>query len=802
MGKYTKDYINNLLLNKEEFKKEILNSKGFIFYMASIHNINIPEDVILDTLSKYSISYVDSLMKTKKLSVDFCNQYSEFIDKIINPVENKKSTVHLTIDDIITHLNQPEFLNLDLSNFKLSFEDLITHQDKLLPHWKKNNYNYESDNYDNLSVIINNSIHKVSIEEFKKINVDFVSKNVDIFEIVQSKHNYHFKNYAKEIVQNNITNNIEFDYEFMIFYLEFKENDETDKEIFNFLLNKLSIYDKNYSNLSNISYFTNNFSLEDWVLNYNIEDFVLMDEEKILKHKDFIRNHYAYKNKDYFRSHSLLEIERLKLDESIKNKVFDDKFWEKFVLNSNEILIELTDRDFDFDNKYLIDLNSLFINLAKNNKEILKKINMTSVFKLISTIEDNYYYSSQYDIKKFKETLYSLFENFDELLNSNIFLTYISDLKYDSIKKINFENIISSMQGKESFNYLVFLLSLNLNSNRFNAMYNTNDNIINNEINRLIPMFNFKQVKEIINHYQYSYYDYSVKSIVKSLVKSYDKKESFEKNILNYSKDDLNNLSYDNIMTLYSLSNTFKKDLLKENLDSKLITQYENRTHYSTILDNIFRGIEDTSSADYKFAKSFVNKNKEFSNTQLLRLMKANPHLTDLISIDNEEQNKYIFNNIKQSINDNLHNKKIEDIFPARNEDNYFKDLEYIFLQNKYFESSDLKDIITLQYIIKTYYPNNFQYIKEHFENSIKNASFQEIKSIMDNDNLFDILVSYNYNHRYYNEKNNLLQLNENFTDDEKYQVILKIYNSYKLSDKDKNKENNHKSISFLINQD
>lgn len=822
---YYKEDILNLIEKPEEFKKEIIESRGFILYLSKKYSIEIPQKTLIDSISIYSIRYLTEDIKERKYNKQDTEIIMSFLTEDKKDVE-KRIEAQYSINDLISDIQNEKELpdNID-SLYELNVEDLNNHHSKIGLLIK------ESDDYwnrkKNIPNFIINFFKNIDKETFNKINKDFLIKNKDLLfyttHLLDTKEqkqiytdileaHYNLDNNKKSGYKNNLDN-----YERYPF-------DESEKELFLRLLNNL--YSKRYKEISRFSVFNKFFNKVDYIKEINIEDINELSEKQFSENMEELRKsaqkqlflpHY----KNFENIITLVKSDRAK-------EFFSEDFVRDLVLDANEYHHVYIDRDNKENVKKLFLFTSALLNLCGKDNQVLNIVGYTGCLKIISEMKTFYNQELSEEIDK---TFKNIQKKFPNCLKSDRFF---SNFNEDNFSERSFvfkemqEEIVESMKNNHdrmSVNYLLALLKIN-DWNRSGIRYGRDQTAIVDEIKEVMFFHDKETLKELshLTNFEFGILD-KINYVLKNKKNNYNN-DVFENNLLKYTKEDLIKMGSDSDMVdfLFEKSNKFRNDLLGFDLDEFYFDNSGRKLRY--ILNELKKpDLKEEDKKEYvSLLKVLANRNREKMLENFMSEIVSHPFGKQIMDINTDEldekasreldelnkefrelikkkkdffinyneeslsskefkQKKYEFGKIKEEINEKqsgIKNAILNMSFDAyKNHLNKIKPIDALNLQSIAFYNTHLDESANKVII-----------------NKIKNLNFTETLELVKDDMFLEFLEKIN-NYSYRNEHLNI-QINNEFSKKENVQLVDELnIQLQKSKERENSLESGDKIIKF-----
>lgn len=819
MKTYIKEEIVEIIKNKELFKQEIIDSKGFILYLADKYKVDLSANILIDSISQYSIRYIMEDLDKKEYSseqiavvLNYLKEDSDYIEEEKNLNIIKNYDLSKLLEDISLGNEPPKNVNKVL---KLSFEDFLENQKelcKLLDH-SKDDYWRDYFNGNSTNSLLTPIFKKISKDEFIKIDKEILGKYPSLY--FMAKHLM-----GDEDIKKSFNESVSFYHEQPDIkksgykptlenytHYEFSENE---KELFISLLEHSYVSD--YEKVKNYKGFNLFFSKNDYILNHDISSIEYFSKKEISENLHKIRDSIV---KEYFKANynNIEKTYRLKIDESSFKKIFNKEFVKYLVEKSNGFHFNYFDRDNPKKMNFMNIIHKTVYQLCAEDDNILNLVGFQNlVNNTVNLVENNNGFFDKEYIDSFKKILNKL----DRQLSSEHIFENTNKDKIDCYLEFDIPNfIIEKMEGNESINYLYMLMKITQKKNTWKSATYIE------EIKRIIPLLNKEDVILLAKNLNYK--------IEKKLLKN-NPRQNYDNNFLNFNPEIIKNMPMDTFKEIFTISKEFRDMVIENNLDFILIEDkkrsVENNS-YSSFIKEILNEVDSKKSPYFNFMKKFINKNKDFMLKNYFSELVTHPMREELIKIDTKEVeydsykklesilDEYFEKNFEYdklyNLKEGLSKKEKKNLEEKRNavlvekEDlsekitELIKDISFDFYQNKIKEVDPIKAIQLCSVNIKQ---NHWETIS----NKIESLDFETTKDLLNNKNflrfIFDNKEKDEFNR---NNDKNFLYLNSNFTDKENIELVelmLKNFNDNKLFVQKYEKNISLSQILYLIDKD
>lgn len=694
-------YLKDLISNKKELNKIIIESKGYVLHVMEKKKFFPPLDFLIEDNNPYKLLFI---IKNYELSRDQIREIRKFFS---NSASNKVASDILKQEEVEQYLKENTLLP---PTTVLNLETLHKYSPEIQKQFQIDDYSINN--------ILENSVKLLKIDEFLSIDEKILKLNMDIFNAVPHffnkkifKEKYIKLLFDKEkdgYIRLHDFRNFQFMEEDLLLLKSILAKDEYSyswvsyQEVLSLkgageLIDKME-YFRNY-NSNNITHFT---SSELKAYKTEIQDIILKgipvdryDLANYLLKLSASQTQFEYIIDKDFLIQFIKKIEGFSLD----NYDLDTQEYKEKSFYFKKIVFSLIVSSFE--NKKIIDKFS-FYDLVKTINSLKEKDSFPT--NEILTKDINKFY-----IATLPKLLNS--ENFSELLNHHSH--FIDKNSIDSIELI--------AKNNPNINLLTVLLNYNqkMKTNNKNYYFNNNNIVerVEKVINYLISSLDRESVKKLT-----SYYNYNIPLL--TLVGNYSI-GSYENNFLNIKDVSLKEISEVNLDLLLQVDSSFKKTVL----DKKIIIPSVN---LKTILNRSLK-----LNGNLSFLKKYIkiNKNQFLEDEGLLTLLIKEPLTKDFIKIDSQ----FIqIENYKKLLD--THNKIIE-----------VNLLTEVFYKKGDYESAGCKELEKKKKdfereigIFKDSF--TFDFIKEKIKELVLNKKFEEFLTLKEyslTNSHYDIFYSY-----------------------------------------------------------
>lgn len=807
MKSFSKTEIENLINHPTDFKEAIIESKGFILYLADKYTINLSSALLMDTITPYSIRFISEHMKAHKYSPEQTEIVINYLRE--DPEEDETVPItHYELNDFLKDINEENNIPKNADTLlNLSFNDFLSHPKefvKLIPKefvkliYRSSDDFWGANEFFSSHYLFVPIFKKLTKEQFLQIEKETLYSCPALFNMSK-----HLMNDEDIRTLFNETVNAYYEhpdrkkggYKPRLDAYKNYQFQPNEKELFLKLLK--NEYTSDYDRIKNYKGFDHFFTKNEYIFNYNISGIQYLSEKEIADNLVTIRKGILAA---FFKSHhsDFEKIYQLK----ISNDSFRDIFKPAFVKEIIEYVGGFHFHYFDKDNKKKTDYMNLFhqdvLTLCANNPELLKLVGYQNCIQNITSLLEH---NRSYFNETYANAAQSILKNFNQSITSDVLFDNFSKDKCSCFAEYDIPQLLfSAMQGKESINYLFALMKIHNSSSHWKAKP------FAEEINRVIPLLHAEDVKTLGKLLNYK---------INSKLLTEQPQQDYENNFLNFNSEIIRQMSFDNFKATFEISKDFRTLLLKENLDTIIIDEklnHEPDRYRHDFISQTLASIKDNKSPYYAFMKAFIKKNKDFMVEHYLSTLVAHPLRNDFIKLDTTVLEQDSYNKLEQligqfatlSLEENKlsairegQNKKdkkktdslSEDVQSKKKElketfSSLFPHLSFDFYSKKIQEADTIKAIQLLNVA-----NNNSNQYRELVLDKIQNLDFKTTQSLVNHKEflayIFDNLKSDSYNSDKRSVVFNSFSKEENI---ELVETLLKNFNNPDLFMKQYNK--------------
>lgn len=793
MKSFSKAEIENLITSPEDFKQAIIDSKGFVLYMADKNTITLSPELLIETISPYSIRFMSEHMKSHK----YTQEQTEIVVRFLtedNDNDNNEIITKYTLDNLLHDIKEDNNIPRNAKELlKLTFNDFLAHPKEFVQLiYKSSDEFWGADAFFSNHYLLDPIFKKLTKEEFLQIDKTTLATCPALFNM--AKHlmlDKDIKNLFHESAQAYFQSpeRVKSGYKNRLENYKHYEFEPHEKELFITLLK--NNYSSDYDKTKNYKGFEHFFTKEDYIFNYNISGIQYLSPREIADNLPVIRTGIL---NAYFKSHysNIEKIYQLNINEDSFKDIFTTDFVKEIIQHNQGFYFHHFEREQKKKTDFMNIFHQKVLTLCGENTNILNIVGITTAMKNITSIleHDRSYFNETY-----ANAAQNIIKNFNtSLTTKNLFVNFNDGDaacfgQYD-IPKL----LVESMTGKESVNYLYALMSIHNHLDR-NA-YKQKPFV--EEIDRVIPLINADDVKTLGKML-----GYKVKS--KLLNKDMQSDEDFTNNFLQFTPSIIENMNFGLFKSIFMISKEFRTAVLQNNLDNIIVEQKLQNPEdgYSDLMSQLLRSTSNNKSPYFAFLKSFIKKNKDFMLEHYMNSLISHPLREDLIKINTQqiENDSYDklqkligeFNSLSLQYNelyanrDEKNKKERKKIDSLRDEVNKKKEnlqkeitplvsnLSFDF----YLDKIQTSDVITAIQLYKVANTNQEKY-REAVLDKIENLNFKTLQELSSQKEFLHFIFDNGHNQSY-NKQNRVVVFNSDFTKEQNIEIVedlLKNFNN------------------------
>lgn len=391
-------YLEKITKNDSLLIKEIELTKGYVLSKLNSSGLLPGIDVLMNNLNEYSIQFVMDNYKLdipqKEKILQFLSDSSEATHQILLNLSEKEVNRYLKENKL---LPKETILSVEQINI---FQKEIVNQSRI------------EDNH--LEKIIQNSFNKFTIDDYFKIDKDFLSKNIYLMDIYSYLSNKSYKDLYKELVLSS-----KHDYDIRSFKsYSFEENEK--KFLLKLLKSSSDWSIDSYSQMSNIRGFSSLIQKDEYFELFNSKSLKDYSDSEVESKKEFIQSVWLKKD---LKSYDVFN-DFLYKDCSVKQfaTIMDKDFIMKIINKSNTSRVfgnvDTEREDIGIKNFHL---TSHFLDLIanqtllENGRTIASEIRFYEIFKLIDDLKESRHSYHNKNHPDFEELSLKNNENIEKL---------------------------------------------------------------------------------------------------------------------------------------------------------------------------------------------------------------------------------------------------------------------------------------------------------------------------------------------------------------------------------------------------
>lgn len=634
---YSKEEIQEIIKDSQLLKNEIINSKGFVLYVANKNSVEIPVKTLMETISEYSIRYIKEDMAERKYSKSQHEIIMSYLT--VDKKDNGRIVNNYSFNDLISDIkneneipaNIEKFYTLTISDFNKNSKEILSliqetdffSQFRIPKFIEKffNNLSQEEFNQIDKKVFIENrgvlmlTTHLLTNEKQKQVFNEIL------------KEHYKLDHVKKGGYKNNLENYIEYPF------------DEKEKDFFIELLH--NGYEQSYFKIKKYPCFNTYFNKLDYILEHDIKSCFELTEKEFTENIETIRK--KLKSQFFLPHYKRFEdFFYLRVSNSRAKELFSEEYVKELVLDFGGYDHPYMDRDNKEKGERFIVLAENLISLCAKDNEVLSKIGLGGIFKLINELK---HLNISFNKDEVDDNFTKIVRKFPSLLDSDNLLVNFERESFSS-RNGNFrlaqhhgQAMVESMKDKaekNSVNYLIALLQISTSdmatvANIRNLLVTELKDVVSN-----IDKNSLKKIEDLLGI-----------DILKYYKPSNDKKLSeintdYKHNIFQYGKENILNMNEDMVDFLIKKSIDFRKDIIKFNLEKDIFFK---NNRFPFLLNEL---TEDKNNKEkLKFMQDLIQKNIDSVKKDFLSSILSHPMSDKLIKIntvdvDNDNFNKAI----------------------------------------------------------------------------------------------------------------------------------------------------------------
>lgn len=629
LDKYnSKESLETLVKNEDEFFSVVNESNGFILEMLKNHKITPDLDLLVKNINVFTVPYV---VENYKLTTEQSQDISDFLSEE-SSARIKKS---LSKEEVKKYLTEGIPLP---KTVLLSVDDINSFQKEIDNQFKMDNYE--------MNEILSNSFRKFNMEDVFNINKKFLLKNPNFLANKKAFFNDEkYRDFYKEIALKAYKDVGLSEFKNYIFGPEDKEF------LFTLIGNENSnrFSHKQYANYSSISGFTELITKHEYFEKFNKTDLSMFSNGEIENNLDFFRKVFLNENEkqiyDVFD-----KLIRKKITVRQFKAIVDQEFVEKYLdsLISQDRIVHRffgnLDAEYDrtvIDKKaHISKLVSIIFAEDKTLESGLKLREMSDLYSVFSIIkelkQEKYHPENKEDTEKdIREVENNLKISLTEVLPRSLKNENFSELAKNSNYIFNSNTIELADQFFEqnvNLNNFFLLIDLYVDAKKDRS----SDRGYVNLIDKLAQYSNdmHEEFVKRNNHNEIvgvntilKYYSDTKDEFIKGLLKNTPKRQGYSKsdeyNFLAYDVNDLKTLPVDLWSTVYSIRPDFGNYIIK----NKIVAPNE---FISRCLNS--SGKSDSAT---NFLKSYVkiNRGSIEKDEELLASFLSNPKQNEIFPL-------------------------------------------------------------------------------------------------------------------------------------------------------------------------
>lgn len=617
MKSFSKKEIENLINKTEEFKQAIIDSKGFILYLADKYTITLSPNLLIDTINPYSIRFISEHMNSHK----YTSEQNEIVIDFLREKEEKDEEDTITqyhLNDLLNDIRNDEFIPTNAEKLlTLSFNDFLSYPKDFVKLLYRNSDVWSTSEFFSYHYLLAPVFKNLTKEEFLQIDKDTLYSCPALFNL--SKHLMNDEDIRSLFNETVIAyydhpKRKENGYKPRLDAYKNYEFQPHEKELFLTLLK--NDYSSDYETVKDYKGFHHFFTKNDYILNHNISGIQYFSEKEIADNLTVIRKSIT----DAFFSHNYSNFQKifqLKISHDSFKDIFKPAFIQDIIEHTDHFHFHPLERDNQKITEFINIFNKEVLILCVNNPDILQLIGYQKCIEYIKSVLE---YNQSYFDNTYTEVFTNLLAQFEKATTTDVLFYNFPKRKVNCFSGYDIPALIfSSMEGKESVNYLFALMQIKKQVNSWQS------SLFDKEINRVIPLLNAEDVKTVSHLLNYE--------INPQLLKD-NPVQDFKHNFLNFNPVIIKSMHFNIFQSIFKISKEFRDLVLQEGLDSIIINEKLTNPHRSDFISDILNNTTDKESPYFSFMKFFIDKHKEFMTEHYLSQLISHPLRNDFIQLD------------------------------------------------------------------------------------------------------------------------------------------------------------------------
>lgn len=635
MTSFSPTLIQELVANKDDLKHAIIESKGFVLYLADKYTIALSPELLIETINPYSIRFISEHMKSHKYTPEQTEIVISYLTE--DNHDNEETITEYSLQDLLKDIKEDIDLPRNAGDLlKVSFEDFLKHQKEFVQLiYRSNDQYWGASEFFSSHFLLSSIFKKLSKEQFLQIDKQTLDSCPALFDM------------SKQLMEDNdiriLFNSVVTEYynhpdrvsggykPRLESYKNYSFNKE-EKELFLNLLKNDYTFD--YKRVKSYAGFDNFFTKDEYILTQNISGIQYFSEKEIADNLPQIRKGIIAA---YFKSHyqDFEKIYNLHISKDAFKDIFKPQFIEEMIKISGGFHFHYFDRDNKNKTDSMNFIHQEVLTLCAHNTDLL---NMVGYQNCINNITSLIEHDKSYFNETYSNAAQNILTKFEEAVKTSYLFANTTSNKVSCFSEYDVPSIIfTNMKGKESINYLFALIKIE------EATKHWKKEPFKEEINRIIPLLSSVDVKSVTKSLHYK--------IDNSLLKD-NPRQDFDNNFLNFTPEIIKSMSFDNFTSIFSISKEFRSMVLKNDLDYILINNTLENNNNRNLITTILDSIENDKSTYFSFMKSFIKKNKEFMLKHYFSNLVTHTVREDLVKIDTSLLEKNSYQNIENIMNE------------------------------------------------------------------------------------------------------------------------------------------------------
>lgn len=623
MKTYDVPFAQTILANTNLLKEEIINSKGLFLYFLEQKKIFPPIDILIDSVSPYSLLFLKSHYDIDNLKPEQTKVLDQYLlsDENFNKKYNPVNTTTYSLEELLSDIkNRKDVDNVKKSKLKLKFEHFKEHKETLLKLLKSPHELHANE------LLLNQIFNKTTPQEVLSLGEDFLINNPFIFNLnsnflknselktiyKKAVENYHMV-YSDSHKKSEINNFLNYNFE------------QDEKPFLETLLK--NTYYVNYDKLINIQGATQLITRWEFFEKFDDENLSDFSSEDIKNNKELIRKVWLenFKEKKYFKWN---DFSKHSISFSDFKEVVDEAFLKELIIYSKGFLFDKIDSDVQEQKEKAVYLNFTATKILAKDPDMAQYIDLHSVLKSFFHTEE---YNRNFLTQEYATDAEHALKNSAKayIHSNNVFQTtdYSPFLRSEALASLLHE------LTEPSINSLYFFIQIYNKLSDSKSFKHPKSEELKPFIGAIASKLDKDQVKKIVDYFNYPLSDEFMPK--DSLVD----KQDYAYNALQFAHENFDNISIDTQKFLIYIDENFREHILKNNYNimSPEISQHED------VFTDILGRINSSHHMLLPFVKQYIENNKDAVLQNYFSLIAQHPIRQALITLNTHdiESNNY-----------------------------------------------------------------------------------------------------------------------------------------------------------------